>query len=89
VGIAAVELASSLVTLTGPTDGDVNGRKAVVPAVSDDAVDTTGTATHWALSNGTDTLIASNSLTTSVALSDSGTYSFAALDITFPDAVSS
>ena len=87
-GIAAVELASAPVTLTGPADGDTSGRKVTIPAVSDDDVDTTGTATHWALSNGSDTLIATNALSASAELDDAGTYSFSATDIELADFVS-
>lgn len=87
-GIAAVELASAPVTLTGPTDGDTSGRKVTIPAISGDDVDATGSATHWVLSNGTDTLVASNALSAAVALDASGTYNSAAIDIELPDFVS-
>lgn len=62
-GIAAVELA--VVTLTAGdgngdytvADGDSSGRKLTVAEQADIAIDTSGTATHIALSNGSDTLL--------------------------------
>jgi len=87
-GIAAVELADAAVTLTGPINGDVSGRKVTIPAVSSDGVETSGTATHWALSDNASVLVATGSITPNVALSDTGTYSFTATDIEIPDAVS-
>lgn len=86
--IAAAELASAPVTLSANADGDTSGRKVTIPAITGDDVDTTGTATHWALSNGTDTLVATNSLTASVSLDASGTYNFSATDIEIADFVS-
>lgn len=83
--IAAAQLASEAVTITGPADGDVSGRKITVPSVSADDVDTTGTATHWALSNGTDTLVATGDLSASAELDSAGTYTTAAFAITLPD----
>lgn len=87
-GIAAVQLASAPVTLTGPTAGDTSGRKVTIPAVTADDVDTSGTATHWALSNGVDTLVASNALSASALVDAAGTYNSAAIDIELPDFVS-
>lgn len=84
-GIAAVELAKAAVSLTGPADRSPSGRKVTIPAVVDDTVDTTGTAAYWALSNGTDTLIASGALSASAALTASGVYSTGAVDIGLPD----
>ena len=75
------ELAVAAVTLTGPAAGDTSGRKVTIPQVSDDAVDTTGTATHWALTNGSDTLVATGSLAASYSLDSAGTYTFNATDI--------
>jgi len=42
---------------TGPGNGDVSGRKITVNQQTDIDVDTTGTAAHVALTNGSDTLI--------------------------------
>ncbi|NIZ63515.1 hypothetical protein DL239_21395, partial [Sedimentitalea sp. CY04] len=89
--IAAVELASAPVSLTGPAAGDVSGRKVTIPAITADTVDVTGSATHYALSNGVDELFAANTLKdpgtgnpTSIALSDAGNYNFNAMDLTIP-----
>ena len=87
-GIAAVELAQHAVTLTGPSDATGGGRKATIPTATGQDVDTTGTATHWVLSNGVDTLLASNQLAAPVALDAAGTYTIAAIDVAIADATS-
>lgn len=74
--IAAVELASAPVTLGANEDGTPDGRQAEIPAVTGDDVDTTGTATHWVLSNGVDTLVASNQLDNNYAVDENGVYNF-------------
>ena len=84
--ISAIELGVAAVSLTGPAAGDTSGRKVTIPAVTADDVDATGTASYWALSNGSDTLIASGSLSSNVAVSSGGTYNFAATDIEIIDA---
>lgn len=72
---------------TGATEaGDTDGRKVVVPAIASGSVTATGTATHWALTNGTDTVIASGALAASVAVTSGGTFSLTAIDITIRDA---
>ncbi len=86
--ISGVELASHAVAPTGPADATGGGRKVTLPAATGQDVDTTGTATHWALSNGVDTLIAANQLAAPVALDAAGTYTIAAIDVTIADATS-
>lgn len=87
-GVAGVELAQHGVTLTGPADATGGGRKAVIPAAASEAVDTTGTATHWALTDGSGVLIATNSLAAPVSLDAAGTYTIAAIDVSISDATS-
>lgn len=87
-GIAAVELASAPITIGSPADRSPNGREVTVPAVSADAVDTSGNSTHYAISNGTDTLVATNATAGTVALSDTGTYNTSTFTIGLPDFVS-
>lgn len=70
------------------TNGDVSGRKVVVPAITDGSVTGTSTATHWALTDGASILIATNSLASSQAVTSGNTFTLPAIDITFPDAVS-
>lgn len=85
--IASRELAVATVTVGASQNGDASGRKATIPAVVGDAVDTSGTATHWALSNASSILVATGALSSSVLLDDSGTYNFNAVDIEIADFV--
>lgn len=75
-------------TLGAATDGDVSGRKTVVPAIADGSVTGTGTAAYWALTDGDDTLVATGDLAASQGVTDGNTFTLAAFDITFPDATS-
>ncbi len=63
------------------------GRKRQVTAITDGAVTTTGTATHWALIDGTD-LLATNTLSPSKDVADGGTFTLGAFDLVAQDAVS-
>lgn len=76
-------------TVGAPGDAGVLGRKVIVPQIADGTVDCTGTddATHWALTNGSDTLYATGSLAASQAVTDGNSFTLAAFDIIVPDAV--
>lgn len=68
-GIAAVELAAANVTITGPSDGDTSGRKCTCPqTVATPGAN--GTVTHWALSNGSDTLVLAGAYSSSFAVTN-------------------
>lgn len=72
---------------TGATqDGATDGRRVIVPAITSGTITGTGTATHWALTNGTDTLLATGSLTASQAVTSGNTFSLDAISITIRDA---
>lgn len=72
---------------TGATEaGDVDGRKVVVPAINDGSVSGTGTATHWALTDGSSILVATGPLTSSQAVTSGNTFALDAIDITIRDA---
>lgn len=73
-------------TVGSPEAGDTDGRKVVVPAITDGSVTGTGTATHWALTNGSDTLYATGSLASSQAVTSGNTFTLGAIDITIRDA---
>jgi len=71
---------------TGATEnGDTDGRKVVVPAITAGSVTGTGTATHWALTNGSDTVVASGALASSQAVTSGNTFTLGAIDITIRD----
>ena len=88
-GISSVLLAGTAMT-TGDgndytvADGDSSGRKVTVGSKSDIAISTSGTATHIALSNGSDTLYYVTTCT-SQALVDTGTVTIPAWDIEIAD----
>lgn len=50
-------LGNAAITIGAPQDGDVDGRKAVVPAVAGVTASGTGTATHVAITDGVGVLI--------------------------------
>lgn len=72
---------------TGATEnGAVDGRRVIVPAITAGSVTATGTATHWALTNGTDTVVASGALSASQAVTSGNTFTLDAISITVRDA---
>jgi hypothetical protein len=76
-------------TVGAPQDGITNGRRVVVPAIasgSPGAVTGTGTATHWALTNGSSTLYATGALTSSQAVTSGNTFTLDAISIGIADA---
>ena len=81
-GIASVELGTkSGLTLTGPANGDTDGRKVTCPAVTDGAVTAADTAAHWALSNGSDTLVAAGALSASQAVTSGNPFTTGAFAV--------
>ena len=68
-----------------PEDGDTNGRKVVVPAITDGSVTGTATATHWALTDGATLFLAWQTLSSSQAVTSGNTFTLGAIDITIPD----
>lgn len=72
---------------TGVTqDGATDGRRVIVPAITDGSVTNTGTATHWALTDGTSVLIATGALTSSQSVTASNTFTLDAISLTIRDA---
>ena len=73
------------VTITEDADAG-GGRQVTVPAITDGAVTGTGTATHWAIHNATDTVVASGLLTASQAVTVDNTFSLDEILISVRDA---
>jgi hypothetical protein len=72
---------------TGITaDGATDGRRVIIPAITAGSVTGTGTATHWALTDGTANVIASGALTASQAVTSGNTFTLDAISITIRDA---
>jgi len=68
---------------TGPADGDTNGRKLTVNALTDVSITADGTVQHLALCSGTTLIYVTT--TTSQAVSSGGTVSVPAWDIEIAD----
>lgn len=67
-------------------NGATDGRRVIVPAITDGTVTATGTATHWALSDGSAVLIACGPLTASQSVTSGNTFTLDAISITIRDA---
>lgn len=74
-------------SIGAPADRTPNGRKVTVAAITDGVVDSTGTATHWAITKSGTTLMATGSLSASQAVTSGNTFTLAAFDVGIPDAV--
>jgi len=72
---------------TGVTEnGATDGRRVIVPAITDGSVTNTATATHWALTDGSAVLIATGALSSSQAVTSGNTFTLDAISITIRDA---
>lgn len=68
-----------------PADRGGGGREVTVPAITDGTVTETGTATHYAITNGSDTLYATGSLSASQGVTDGNTFTLTSFTIGIPD----
>lgn len=66
-------------------EGDMSGRKVTVAAVTNGSVTATGTATHWALSDGVGELLAARTLDSSTPVTSGDKWVTPEYDIEFPD----
>lgn len=70
-----------------PEDATPNGRKAVVAAITGGSVTATGTASHWAIVDTSNSrLLATGALSASQAVTSGNTFTLAAFDVRIPDA---
>ena len=69
-----------------PEAGAVDGRRVIVPAITDGSVSGTGTATHWALTDGATILVATGALSASQGVTSGNTFTLDAISITIRDA---
>lgn len=77
---------STSLSIGAPTDGDTSGRKVTVAAVSDGSVSGSGTASHFAIVDTSNSrLLVTGSLSTSQAVTSGNTFTLAAFDIEIPD----
>ena len=79
-------LGNDTVNTGAPEAGATDGRRVQVPAITAGSVTGTGTATHWALTNASDTVIASGQLSSPQAVTSGNTFTLDAISITIRDA---
>lgn len=79
-------LGNATVNTGAPEAGTTDGRKVVVPAITSGSVTATGTATHWALTDGASILVATGALTSSQSVTSGNTFTLDAIDIAIRDA---
>lgn len=75
------------ISIGAPADRTPTGRKVTVASFSNGTVDASGTATHWALTKTTGSvLMATGALAASQVVTSGNSFSLAAFDIGVPDA---
>jgi hypothetical protein len=77
---------STSLSIASPTDRSGGGREVVVAAISDGSVSGTGTATHYAIVDTSNSrLLATGSLSASQSVTSGNTFSLASFTIGIPD----
>jgi len=77
---------STSISISAPTNGDTSGRKVTLSAISGASVTGTGTATHFAISDTSNSrLLATGSLSSSQSVTSGNAFSLTAVDIEIPD----
>jgi hypothetical protein len=77
---------STSLSIAAPSDRSGGGRKVVVAAISDGSITGTGTATHYAIVDVSNTrLLATAALTASQSVTSGNTFTLASFDIGIPD----
>ena len=77
---------SSSLSIAAPSDRAGGGRKVSVASISDGSITGTGTVTHYALVDTTNTrLLATAALTASQSVTNGNTFTLATFDIGIPD----
>ena len=78
-------LGNEVVTVGSPADRTNGGREVTVNSVSDATVTGSGTASFYAITNGTDTLYVTGDLTTAQVVVTGNTFSLGSFTIGMPD----
>jgi len=74
------------ITISAPADRTGGGRKVTLSAISGGSVTGTGTATHYAIVDTTNSrLLVTGALTASQSVTSGNTFSLEALDVGIPD----
>lgn len=84
--VAGVTLGNkSALSIGAPADATPSGRKVTVAAITDGSVTATGTASHWAITDTTNSrLLAAGTLSASQAVTSGNTFTTGAFDVTLP-----
>jgi hypothetical protein len=69
-----------------PEDGVTDGRRVIVPAITDGSVTGTDTATHWALTDGASILVSTGALTAPQGVTSGNVFTLDAINNTIRDA---
>ena len=85
-GIAAVTLANKTSISVGAAgDRTGGGRKITIAEITDGTCTADGTGTHYAISNGSSALYATQTLDSPQTIANGATFTLAAFDIGIPD----
>lgn len=77
---------STSLSIGAPADRTGGGRKVTVAAITDGSISGTGTATHYAIVDTSNTrLLATGTLTASQSVTSGNTFTLASFDIGIPD----
>lgn len=77
---------STSLSVGAPADRTGGGRKVTVAAITDGSITATGTATHYAIVDTSNTrLLATGTLTASQSVTSGNTFTLATFDIGIPD----
>ncbi len=68
-----------------PADRTGGGRQVTIPAITDGSVTGDGTANYWALTNGTDTLVAVGDISVPQGVTNGNSFSLTSFEIGIPD----
>jgi len=77
------------IEVTGPgvtTDGAIDGRRVIVPAITAGSITATGTASHWAVTDNSSIVVASGALSATQAVTSGNSFTLDAVSITIRDA---
>lgn len=73
-------------TIAAPSDRTSGGREVVIAAITDGSVTTTGTATHYALTDDSASeILATSTLSSSLSVTSGGTFGLTEFTIGIPD----
>lgn len=73
------------ITISAPADRSPTGRYIRVSAITDGTVNTSGTASHWAITGTSATLYAASTLSSAQAVTATNQFTLDAIDIGIPD----